>query len=74
MVLLVVFMAVVSAALWVFDPVSQQAQFGELLGAELVAFSMLTYIYTRDGPQDVKEVWMLSGGLALAFLIGLALL
>ncbi|MEM0075210.1 MAG: hypothetical protein QXG05_06440 [Nitrososphaerota archaeon] len=68
---LAVFMIVLASVMWILHPIAQQQQFGELLGAELIAFAMLTYVYTRNSADEVKEFWIMAGTLALAFLLGL---
>ncbi|MEM0118575.1 MAG: hypothetical protein QXV32_09005 [Conexivisphaerales archaeon] len=71
---LVIFCAAVAAIVWGLDPVSQQNEIGILLGAELVGFSLIAYLYTRPSDSSVSEFWLLLGILTIAFLIGMATL
>jgi hypothetical protein len=69
---LVVFLAVFAAYLWFVDLLSSQREFGALLTAELVAFAMLVYVFTKPDYDAVKKSWMLAGCIALALLLTLA--
>lgn len=74
MLVLLVFMIVLAAMSWYLNPVSQQGTIGVLLSAELVAFSMVAYAYTRHTDSELKEFWMLVGAVTLAVLVGFAML
>jgi hypothetical protein len=73
-IILLLFAAAIAALLWLFDPVTQERTIGVLMGAELVAFAMITYAYTRPSDSSLSELWMILGTLTLAFLVGLALI
>jgi hypothetical protein len=74
MFVLLVFIVVLAALSWYLNPVSQQDTIGILLSAELVAFSMVLYAYTRHTDNELSELWMLVGASTIAVLLGLALL
>jgi hypothetical protein len=67
-------MVVVAVRLWSIDLLLGQSEFGVFLAIELVAFSMLLYLYTRISYLHVKKNWFLLGCLCLAFLLTLAIL
>ncbi|MEM3684414.1 MAG: hypothetical protein QXX17_03630 [Conexivisphaerales archaeon] len=71
---LVIFCIAIAGLVWSMNPVSQQNQIGILLGAELVGFSLIAYLYTRPSDSSVSEFWLLLGILTIAFLIGMATL
>jgi len=71
---LVIFCIVIAGLVWTMNPLTQQNEIGILLGAELVGFSMIAYLYTRPTDESVSELWLLIGTLTLAFLIGMATL
>lgn len=71
---LVIVCVVIAGVVWTMNPVSQQNEIGILLGAELVGFSMIAYLYTRPTDEAVSELWLLLGTLTLAFFIGMATL
>ncbi len=66
---LVAFLAIFAVYLWFIDLISRQREFGSLLATELVAFSMLAYIATRPNYAATKKAWILSGCVALIFLL-----
>ena len=72
-VLLLAFLAVVAVFLWFIDLLTQQRAFGVLIGAELVAFAMLVYIYSVPNYNEVKESWLLLGELTLGAILLLAI-
>jgi len=67
-------MVVVAVRLWSIDLLLGQSEFGVFLAIELVAFSMLLYLYTRVSYLHVKKDWFLLGCLCLALLLTLAIL
>jgi hypothetical protein len=71
---LVIVCIIIAGVVWTMNPISQQNEIGILLSAELVGFSMITYLYTRPSDEAISELWLLIGMLALAFLIGMATL
>lgn len=71
---LVILSIAIAASVWMLDPVKQQEQIGVLLGAELVTFGMIVYLYTRPNDSNVSEFWLLVGVITIAFFIGLATL
>jgi hypothetical protein len=64
------FLLVATAYLWFIDLLSNQRTFAVLLGAELVAFSVLIYVSTKPSYVDLNTSWILIG----CFTIGLLLL
>jgi len=70
---LISFMVVAAAYLWLIE-LSEQGEFGAFLGAELTAFSMLLYLYTRPSYAKVKKIWFLVGCLSVAFFLTLAII
>lgn len=71
---LVSLMVVIAAHLWFIDLLLRQSEFGVFLAAELVAFSMLLYLYTRPSYLDINKAWFLIGCLSLACFLTLAIL
>ena len=71
---LVCFLAVFAVHMWFIDLLTQQREFGALLAAELMAFSMLVYLSTKSDLGEVKKSWLLEGCVGLAVFLALALL
>lgn len=71
--LLVCFIAVVGAYLWLADMFSAQRAFGILLSAVLVAFSMLIYVYRKGSYEEISKPFLMLGYLALAVLLSLSI-
>lgn len=75
--LLLLFIVVAAIAIWYVNPLTEQRAFGLLVSAELVAFSMLVYAYSRNIFGDLGQIskaWLLGGFLALAVLVLLSAL
>jgi plastocyanin len=70
--LLLVFIVAIGFAMWTLDLVAQQRTFAFLFSAELLAFSMLVYLYYAATPQEIRKRWLLIGSVALAALVILA--
>lgn len=68
-VTLLTFLLVVAASIWLLDLVNEQRTFGFLLSAELLAFSMLVYVYDRTTEDEVNWLKLLIGCAFLAMLI-----
>ena len=43
-----IYLVVAGIAMWSFNPVSQQNQFGALLGSEFFTIAMLFYVYLHE--------------------------
>jgi uncharacterized cupredoxin-like copper-binding protein len=71
-VLLLIFLFVVGATIWLLDLIAQQRIFGLLVSAEFVAFAMIVYLYYEETPQDISRKWLFSGFAALTALVLLA--
>ena len=71
--LLLCFIAAVAAYLWLLDMFSGQRAFGILLGAVLVAFSMLIYVYRKPNYREISKPLLVLGYLALAILLSLSI-
>jgi hypothetical protein len=71
---LVFFLAVFAVYMWLMNLLTQQREFGVLLAAELLAFSMLVYLSTKPDLGEVKKSWLLAGCVGLALFLTLALL
>jgi uncharacterized cupredoxin-like copper-binding protein len=74
--LLLVLIVVVAVAAWTLDLVAQQRTFAFLLAAELVAFTMMVYVYYVENVKELSRRWLFAGamGLALLLLLGAAVL
>lgn len=75
--LLLLFIVVAAIAIWYVNPLTEQRAFGLLVSAELVAFSMLVYAYSKNVFSDLGQMskaWLLVGFLALAVLVLLSAL
>jgi lysylphosphatidylglycerol synthetase-like protein (DUF2156 family) len=70
--LLVIFIVVIGVVMWSLDLVAQQRTFAFLLSAELVAFAMLVYLYYAETPREISRRWLVTGSVALAVVILLA--
>jgi hypothetical protein len=66
---LFVFLIVGAVLPWLFDLVAAQRAFGFLLGADLIAFSMLVYVYDRERDSDVNWSLLLMGSAVIALLV-----
>jgi len=69
---LLLFMIIIAVVLWLTDPLKEQRAFGLLLSAELIAFSMLVYMYYKKDLVQLRRSWFSSGFVALALLVILA--
>ncbi len=47
--------------LWIVDPVALQREFGAMLGAELVIFSMIVYVFYKHPLTKSNINWLLLG-------------
>jgi hypothetical protein len=63
----------VAIYLWFVDFLTMQREFGSLLGAELVALSMLVYVYLKPSYGKFRKAWFLAGCLFLMLLMLLAI-
>jgi hypothetical protein len=59
----------VTAYLWFIDLLTNQRTFAILLGAELVAFSVLIYVSTKPRYVDLSGSWILIGCITIALLL-----
>ena len=71
--LILLFLVVVAIFVWFLNLVTQQRVFGVLLSAELVAFSMLIYVYKEPSEIEVNKSLLLLGELAVGILLILAI-
>ena len=71
--LLLCFIVVVAACLWLLDLFSGQRTFGLLLGAVLLAFSMLVYVYRKPSYREMSKPLLMLGYIALAILLSLSI-
>lgn len=74
---LLVFIIVAAIGIWYVNPLTEQRAFGFLVSAELVAFSMLVYTYTKNSSSEFGEVsktWLLIGFVALVVLVLLSVI
>jgi uncharacterized cupredoxin-like copper-binding protein len=69
---LLVFIVVVAVAAWSLDLVAQQRTFALLLGAELVAFAMMVYLYYVENLKELSRGWLLAGAVGLALFLVLS--
>ncbi len=71
--LLVVLMAVIGVGLWSVDLLTMQGVFGTLLSAELMAFAMLSYLYSKPSLHEVRTSWVVAGlaSLVVFLIVGL---
>jgi hypothetical protein len=63
------FLLATTAYLWFIDLLGNQRTFAILLGAELVAFSVLIYVSTRPSYVDIDTSWILIGCFTIALLL-----
>jgi hypothetical protein len=66
---LLVFLVLGAAMPWMLDLVTAQRAFGFLLGADLIAFTMLVYVYDRTSDRDVNWNLLLIGSAIIAMLM-----
>ena len=71
--LLLCFIVAVAAYLWLLDLFNGQRAFGLLLGAVLLAFSMLIYVYRKPSYGEISKPLLMLGYLALAILLSLSI-
>ncbi|HML01976.1 MAG TPA: cupredoxin domain-containing protein [Candidatus Bathyarchaeia archaeon] len=69
---LLLFIVIIAVVLWLTDPLKEQRAFGLLMSAELVAFSMLVYLYYKKDLVQFRTSWFSSGFVALGLLVILA--
>jgi uncharacterized cupredoxin-like copper-binding protein len=69
--LLLTFLVIVAATVWLLDLIAQQRVFGFLMSAEFIAFAMLVYIYYYEDPAVFKKL-LTTGFVALGVLVLLA--
>jgi putative effector of murein hydrolase len=70
--MLLLFIIVAAIGIWYVNPLTEQSAFGFLLSAELIAFSMLVYTYTKNSSSEfgqVSRIWLLIGFVALFVLV-----
>ena len=65
--------AVLTFSLWTLDTFTMQSTFGALLGAELVAFAMMGYVYLKPTYAEIRKGWFLAGCVLLTALLLIAL-
>ena len=70
---LVILLVTIAVYLWLIDLFSMQRMFGVLLASELVAFSMLAYVYSKPSFSKVSKRWLLIGSIAVVAFLFLAL-
>jgi hypothetical protein len=70
---LFVFLIVGAVLPWLFDLVANQQAFGFLLAADLVAFTMLVYVFDRESDDEVNWNTLLVGSVVMAVLIFLVM-
>jgi plastocyanin len=68
-ILLLILIIVIAVTMWSLDLIAQQRTFAFLLSAELIAFSMLVYLYYGETPKETSRRWLFSGAIALAVVI-----
>jgi hypothetical protein len=66
---LFVFLIVGAVLPWLLDLVTAQRAFGFLLGADLIAFTMLVYVYDRESDNEMNWSLLLIGCAIIALLI-----
>ncbi len=66
---LLIFIVVVAVAAWSLDLIAQQRTFAFLLAAELVAFSMMVYLYFVENLNELSRGWLVAGAVGLALLL-----
>jgi hypothetical protein len=54
---------------WMLDLVANQRAFGFLLGADLIAFTMLVYVFDRESDDEVNWITLLIGSVIIGTLI-----
>jgi hypothetical protein len=70
---LFVFLIVGAVLPWTLDLVANQRAFGFLLGADLIAFSMLVYVFDRESDDEVNWFTLLIGSVIIGLLIFLGM-
>ncbi len=68
-IFLLIFIVVVAVAAWSLNLVEQQRTFAFLLAAELVAFSMMVYLYYVENLKELSRKWLFAGAVSLALLL-----
>lgn len=71
---LVSYMVVVAVYLWFIDLLARQGEFGIFLATELMAFSMLLYMFTKPSLQAMNKSWFIAGCVSIALFLTVALL
>jgi len=71
--LLLCFIVAIAAYLWLIDLFAGQRVFGLLLGAVLLAFSMLIYVYRKPSYGEMSKPVLIVGYIALAMLLSLSI-
>jgi ABC-type Na+ efflux pump permease subunit len=66
---LLIFLIAGAVLPWTFDLVANQRAFGFLLSADLIAFTMLVYVYDRESDKEVNWITLLIGGVIIGILI-----
>lgn len=66
-IVLLILIVIIAGSVWFVNLLTQQRIFGFLLSAELVAFSMLVYIYMQE--TKVKNYWVVTGFVIIGVLI-----
>ena len=71
--LILLFLTVIAVFVWFLDLVAGQRVFGILLSAELLALSMLIYVYKEPSESEINKPLLLLGELLLGILLILAI-
>jgi hypothetical protein len=66
---LLAFLVTVTISLYLIDLVNGQRAFGFLLSADLLAFTMLVYVYDRENDEEINWAQLLIGSAFTAMLI-----
>ena len=68
-IFLLIFLIVLGVSIWLLDLVAQQRTFGFLLGAELVAFALLVYLYYEENPHEIDKRLLSVGFASILILV-----
>jgi hypothetical protein len=66
---LLIFLIVGAALPWTLDLMANQRAFGFLLASDLIAFTMLVYIFDRESDEEVNWNTLLIGCAVIAMLV-----
>jgi hypothetical protein len=68
-----VFLIVGAVLPWTLDLVTNQRAVGFILSADLIAFTMLVYVYDRESDNEVNWITLLIGSVITSMLIFLGM-